>query len=187
MRQISRSRIDIWLHAFRQEFVMKPPARPELPVVAPENAEDREYLALMFQEHAEHARQHEVLRAAATGFFMALIAGLLAFAVGETSNHGRVWVAGILVCAVSVLGALLNYKHYERYRRHTTIRRGYRASLEAGITPALKTIQANCRAAHKIRFPFTSENMRLHSLWVVVYAVAFFVGVAVIVVGIVSR
>src|SRR5262245_9199969 len=92
---------------------------PPAPPTPPANQQDREYLSMRYEEHAEHARQHETLRAAVTGLVMALIAGLLAFAVetpGESS--GKQWVAGLLICVVSVIGVLLNLKHYERYRLH---------------------------------------------------------------------
>jgi hypothetical protein len=139
----------------------------------------------MFQEHAEHARQHEVLRAMAAGFLIALIAGLFAYVGAESAGGHKARVAGALVCAISILGWLLNYKHYERYRRNTTIRRGYPVSLEAKITPGIRTIHAQCRAYHKARFPFTSEHLPLHRLWAGVYVVTFIAGFAALV-GIIS-
>ena len=53
---------------------------------------DREYLTMMYKENAEHARQHENLRAVVGSLFMTLIAGLLVIAsdrwvVGLSSVH----------------------------------------------------------------------------------------------------
>jgi len=126
---------------------------------------------MMYEEHAEHARQHEVLRAAVTGLMMALIAGLLAFAV----DPGKQLMAGGLMCAVSLLGALLNHKHYERYELHKGILRGYRAALEAGVSPALAAINSTCRKKHEAQYPFT-HKVRLRTLWAVIYCATFLIG-----------
>ena len=55
-------------------------------------AEERDYLKMMYEENAEHARQHENMRGTATGSFIALIAGVMAFAAGE--NEHRIVVSG---------------------------------------------------------------------------------------------
>jgi hypothetical protein len=72
----------------------------------------------MYEEESEHARKHEEFRGTATNLFVALIAGLLAFAVGEHNSALRQWTSGILICGASVLGAIVSYKHYERYKFH---------------------------------------------------------------------
>jgi hypothetical protein len=62
--------------------------------------------------------------------------GLLAFAVGEASGPPRE-VAGFLICATSIVGALLNNKHYERFEFHLARSREFRRSLEnRKISPA---------------------------------------------------
>src|SRR5947208_3280588 len=81
--------------------------------------QEREYLRMRYDEDAEHARQHETLRAAATSLFMALIAGLLAFAVEQkTEDTGKQFAAGLLICCASVIGLLFNRVHEARRDLH---------------------------------------------------------------------
>jgi hypothetical protein len=71
--------------------------------------EERDYLRMRYEEDAEHARLHETVRAGATGLVMALVAGLLAFAVEQKDEmSGKQWVAGLLICGASLLGAVFN-------------------------------------------------------------------------------
>ena len=62
------------------------------------NDETRDYLRMLYEENAEHARAHEDLRAQATIIFMALIAG--AFTLVDKKP---VWI-GWLIFVVSLLG-----------------------------------------------------------------------------------
>jgi hypothetical protein len=136
--------------------------------------EDRDYLTMMYAEHAEEARQHETLRATATGLFVALIAGLLAFAVGDPE---RMRVAGVLICVVSFLGGILNHKHYERNRLHVHVLCGVRNTLEKGLTSGVSEISEWYRADHEIKNPTTSRRIKLHILWLIVYIITFIFGV----------
>src|SRR5580692_6505911 len=97
--------------------------------VPPQTDKDREYLKMMYEEQAEHARLHEELRGTATGLFIALIAGLLAFGVTEGAQTQRESVVGVMILVVSVVGSLVTYKHYERYNMHLSRLRGFRYSL----------------------------------------------------------
>ena len=142
----------------------------EPPVAKPVTAEDRTYLLAMYQEHAQHAREHEQLRASATALFVALIAGLLAYS--QTQRAGEV-EAGILICAVSALGALLNVKHHERFELHRGILGALRKSLEKGVTDGIAHINRDYRRWHETQRPFVSKRIRLHVLWLVVYALTF--------------
>lgn len=110
--------------------------------------EDREYLTMMYQEHAEHARQHETLRAAVTGLMMALIAGLLAFAVEQLN----VWLAGLGVCAASLLGMLLNHLHQARFEQHNDTLTKFRLALGKGVRQDFGDI----------RQPYQKGFFRLH-------------------------
>jgi disulfide bond formation protein DsbB len=156
----------------------------------PDNQDDRDYLVMMYEEHAEHARQHETLRAAVTGFFIALIAGLLA-APGNENSPQKI-IVGIIICIVSLLGLLLNEKHYERYHMHREILRGYRNSLEQGLgNKDLSKIRDKREECHKKEyrlFPWRNLcTLRLHHLWSAVYCLTFVVGVAWAVWGICHR
>jgi hypothetical protein len=114
----------------------------------PKNQADRDYLVMMYEEHAEHARQHETLRAAVAGFVIALVAGLLAT---DASKEHPVIIA-IVIGVVSLLGLLLNLKHYERYELHNEVLRGFRKSLEKGVDPPLRMLNDNCRKVHRAEY-----------------------------------
>jgi hypothetical protein len=129
---------------------------------------DRQYLTMMYEEHAEHARQHENLRAAVGSLFMTLVAGLLAFASDR-------WFVGLYVCIVSILGTLLNYVHYKRYKQHLEALRAFRKELEKGVSPSLA----------QIRKPFDTGWLRLHTLWTAIYVVTFLLGLVVVIRGLI--
>lgn len=157
---------------------MQPPS-----VAAPATAEEREYLRMMYEEHAEQARQHETLRATATSLLMALIAGILAFAATDAKDDPlKVWVSGSAICLLSLLGALLNQKHYERNRLHTDVLKGLRTSLERGLSPGIAAIPGAYRAWHDARWRF-ARNISLNKLWNVAYALTSAIGVYMILKG----
>lgn len=135
-------------------------------VATPLSEADREYLTMMYEENAEHARQHENLRAVVGSLFMTLIAGLLVIASDR-------WVVGLFVCIVSVLGALLNRVHYERYNHHVEILKAFRKELENGVSPHL---------AH-IRKSYDKGWLRLHTLWMVIYLATFLIGLVIVIRG----
>ena len=137
--------------------------------------EDREYLRMMYEENAEQARKHQEFRGTATALFMALIAGLLAFAVGGGGNQKQTWVAGLAICGSSIVGALVAHKHYERYEFHLRQLRGFRSALERGIMKGLDQISSECSEAHNAQHPIF-HRFRLHVLWLVVYGVTFLIG-----------
>jgi hypothetical protein len=158
------------------------PEESEEPAVpAPRTSEERDYLTMMYEEHAEHMRQHETLRAAVTGFFIALIAGLLAAPGSE--RHPQREIIGGAICVLSFLGLLLNEKHYERYLMHRSIVRGFRKSLEKGLSPRLRLINRNCRDYHENKHPILAKEIGLHELWRVVYMATLIVGIVLIVLG----
>src|SRR5271169_1013186 len=126
-RQVVEKKLSFLSNLYTLVWPIDNQDRPGVPPVATKEAieGDREYLNMMFEERAKHARQHETMRAMATGLFMALIAGLLAFAVGDGNTKIRVWAGGLLVCMVSIVGAAINQKHTERYRYHAELRDAY--------------------------------------------------------------
>jgi hypothetical protein len=144
--------------------------------VRPEKAEDREYLKMMYEEQAEHARLHEELRGAATSLFMALIAGLLAFAVTEGAEPRREWVAGATIIVVSLVGFSITYKHYERYKMHLSRLRGFRSSLELSITLSLRSINPEWTTYHEEQHRFSHKWPTLHAQWLFIYFVTGVVG-----------
>jgi hypothetical protein len=128
-------------------------------------AEEREYLRMRYEEDAEHARLHETLRAAVTGLMIALIAGLLAFAV----EHKAQWAAGVLVCGTSLIGLLFNHAHNNRYERHLRKLKAFRHKLEVEVSDDIKNVPNDAKS-----WP------SLHGLWLVIYVFTFLIGVVVI-------
>jgi hypothetical protein len=165
---------DFWK---RSKDFWKKPAKPT--VAKPKTQEDRDYLTMMYEEHAEHARQHEVLRAAATGFFLALIAGLLAATIGGSNTGNKDRIIGSIICGLSILGVILNAKHYERYRFHLDILRGFRKSLESGVTNTLTTINRDFRSYHESQHWIFSK-IDLNVLYLCIYVITFVIGAAVL-------
>lgn len=157
--------------------------KPRTPHVVPPITEiDREYLKMMYEEQAEHARLHEELRGTATGFFMALIAGLLAWAVGDGNIEARCRIVGPLIVTSSLIGAVLNAKHYERFQMHLSRLKGFRKSLEKVVWHELTTINDNWEKFHDQKNPNLSK-ISLHSLWNIIYVVTIIVGVITFIYG----
>jgi hypothetical protein len=144
--------------------------------------EDREYLRMMYEENAEQARKHQEFRGTATALFMALIAGLLAFAVGGGGDHKPIWVAGLAICGSSIVGALVAHKHYERYEFHLRRLTGFRSAIERGITKGLDQINSDCSKSHNAQHPIF-RRLRLHVLWLVVYGITFLIGIMLVLLG----
>ncbi|HEX2552887.1 MAG TPA: hypothetical protein VHL98_04245 [Microvirga sp.] len=149
---------------------MTKPQKPDVPT--PQDEKDRSFLIAMYQEHAEHARQHETLHATVATIFVSLIAGIFAYA---GANQTQIPLSGFLICGISVLGLLLNIKHHERDVMHRTILGGFRAALQKGLTSGMADINSNFRKYHKESWPKISA-MRLHHLWILVYVATFMIG-----------
>jgi len=136
--------------------------------------DDREFAKMMYEEHAEHARLHEELRAAATSLVIALISGsLAALFFFENQRHGV--AGGLVICGLSVLGIVLNVKHYERYVLHRDILRDFREKLQQGLSPTIQTLAEERRKTHEGAWPVISAT-RLHLLWLVVYVFTLGIG-----------
>jgi hypothetical protein len=149
----------------------------------PLSPEDREYLVMMCQDNGEYRRHHEALRSAADGFFIALIAGLLAFAA-TTSKSQSLALWGLAVCVTSVLGAILNYKHYERTEFHVNRMRGFRGALESGISQLYTKINSERDKEHIKRYGQVKQldiyGLKLHTLSLLVYVITFLLGLVLI-------
>jgi hypothetical protein len=155
-----------------------------MPNVIPNTPEDRDYLKMLYENHAEFARQHQVLRAAATGFFLALIAGLLAATVGGqgSSAGGRDQIVGIIICGLSILGFILNAKHYERNVLHEELEMKFHQSLEGGLgTEALTKINSETRNTHKDAYVLA--GVEIQTLYSFVYVATLIIGAVVLYFG----
>ena len=114
---------------------------------------------------------------------MAPIAGSHAWAVGEGTGPGRTPAAGLLIVAASVIGALVSFKHYERYQLHLSRQRGFRRSLEKEVTNDLTQI-ANLWDEHHDQQYHVIPGLRLHLLWLAIYGPTFLIGTSFLVYGI---
>lgn len=140
--------------------------------------EDREFLRMMYEEHAEHARAHEDLRGAATGFLVALIAGLLAYAAAEKGAL-QIGVSGLLTCATSIIGILIILKHYERFKFHCAELSLFRRSLEEEVFPTIRKLHGLAEHSHNLRFRVASR-IRIHFLWLSVFILLLAIGLLLI-------
>jgi hypothetical protein len=103
---------------------------------------------------------------------MALIAGLLAFAVEQNNElSGKQWAAGFLICAASILGLLLNYSHEARRNMHVNKMMESRHALEAEVSDRIKRVVIDRDKA----------GPSLRRLWMWIYVFTFIVGGALIV------
>jgi hypothetical protein len=163
----------------RQAFgIFQNPKDP--PNLVPKTPEDRDYLKMLYENHTEFARQHQVLRAAATGFFLALIAGLLAATVGQGASRAKDLIVGGIICGLSLLGFLLNAKHHERNALHEDLEMRLLQSLEGGLlTNALTTINSKTRQTHERHYVLA--GVEVQTLYSIVYVFTFLIGAVVII------
>ena len=144
-------------------------------VLAAITSEDRDYVRMMYEEHGEQARQHETLHAILTSLLVALIAGIFIFAANKGTDSPEMWVSGASICFLSMLGTILNQKHYERNRLHADVMLGLRISLEKNLSSGISSIPADFQRWHNRNWSIWSK-VSLHVLWNVVYAVTFMIG-----------
>ena len=146
--------------------------------VPPINEVEREYLLMMYEEHAEHARHHETLRAAVAAFFIALVAGLLA-APDISTHHPH--MVGLAIIVLGLAGLLLNMKHYERFELHREVMKGLRDCFEEAVTVPLRSMNGNRRDVHADKYgtyPWWRwlNNTDLHHFWSGVYGLIIALG-----------
>ena len=83
---------------------------------------------------------------------------------------------------ISILGAILNRKHYERNRMHVHILDGMSEALTRDLTDGISEINGNRRCSHAELSPIFSK-IRLNTLWMCVYFATFIVGCIMILLG----
>lgn len=143
----------------------------------------REALIALMVEHGERARLHETLRAETTNFSLALIGGLSAWS-SVVQEHS--FVGGLTIIGVSIWGALLGYKHFERHRRHLRVVESFRQTL--GIESqqvCARRIELEASEDHKRRFVkkyFLGdqiEQIEFHWLYLAIYLITIVIGMAI--------
>ena len=82
-----------------------------------------------YEEHAQHAREHEQLRAHVASTMAAMAAAVVGLAgVGGLSKADV--PAGFVVVVLSGLGVALSIKHYERFKMHTSVMKVVRDEID---------------------------------------------------------
>lgn len=126
------------------------------------------YQALLLAKYSEEraqARQHETLRASVTTYTTAIAGGILVFSA-ETSNSAESQlIAGGFVFLLGFVGALLSWKHYERFRYHS--RWGSQYDLKLRNSEPDLTIQdyQELKADHEVMFGAIAGT-RAYQLWI---------------------
>ena len=134
---------------------------------------DEEKIALdlywkMYNEHATQGRHHETLRATVSGLLVAAVAAL----IGLGKSDGQAVQIGWTVVSISVLGCLLNLKHYERNRLHTTVLAAFHDQMNSIMNNhnlELSAINNMARDEHET-FRLLS-GLPLNMLWIVIFAI----------------
>ena len=134
----------------------------------------RDYLLTKYREHNSQARQHENLRAMATNFIIAIAGAVLVF-VRDQDPEIRA-TAGIFLLVIGTFGALMSYKHYERFRYHKRYAREIDKRLrEREPADNLEHID-EIESRHKERFGWIART-RLYQLWVFVHLFVALLGI----------
>ena len=127
-----------------------------------------EQLALleMYKEQASQARQHETQRERLTGLVIAVAAALVALIATDLDSPSLGLLApSLFLVFLGVYAAVFSRKHYERYRLHTTVMRGFRDELEARLNNApLAKIRDTAAKKHNSEFAWLHDKS-LHLFW----------------------
>ncbi|HEX3346823.1 MAG TPA: hypothetical protein VHS58_01825 [Acetobacteraceae bacterium] len=137
--------------------------------------DDRAFIVMLYNEHASLARQQEWLRS--TWAMVIVVAIVVLVVVGADYEHKR--VAGALLCAVGVLGALTLNKHRERYDLHLRSMRAYRIELGHSVRQDLTRISLESRLQHN-RGHRLSRLIGTNLLWALVCLAAVTAGARMI-------
>jgi hypothetical protein len=138
----------------------------------------------MYNEHATQARHHDILRGTISTILVSVGAGIFSL---YNLNHGALGkehniYIGLLMIAVGALGGLLSYKHYERNQLHVSILRQFRGEID-NLPPSggsINAINAKGREDHRVEYPFTSEWLRVHQLWLAIFGIISGAGALII-------
>ena len=118
-----------------------------------------------YEEHAQHAREHEQLRAHVASTMAAMAAAVVGLAgVGGLSKADV--PAGFVVVVLSGLGVALSIKHYERFKMHTSVMKVVRDEIdrlqaEAGWAgPDTGRLRKTGEARHAAAFGVLGERKK---------------------------
>lgn len=118
-----------------------------------------------YAEQKNQARQHENLRASVANFTLAIAGGVLAFAGNKDSVAEFRIISALFVFMLGLFGALLSWKHYERFRWHQTFAVALDRMIE-DLTPAAKIVDYKCRQAEHERKWRIIASGRAYLLWI---------------------
>ena len=141
-----------------------------------------EYLSSIYNQHWEHGRSHEGLRGVSTGLFMALIGGALAFSASSDVPAAET-IGGVTIAIASILGLLLNIKHYERFKFHQHMTNRARDVMARYIRRDVAEVGETVKAPFAKRHPMISQ-MQVQWLWAIIFLLTLALGTVLTVEGI---
>ncbi len=133
-----------------------------------------------YKEHRTQARQHETLRSSLVTFTGAAAGAVLGFS-GSAVDLAFKMAAAVFLVMMGAFAAVMAYKHYERFRYHTTLAREYDKRL-VSLSDKIVNLENydELKAKHLRRFGWVVEA-RAHVGWIAFPALISALGLALLV------
>lgn len=153
------------------------------------DAQRKDILLAMYNEHATHVRHHESQRATIATLSVAVISALIGIAtIDESLNLWDVPFT-LLVTFFGIFSALFVAKSFERAVFHTERLRGFREELDSVFMGGrLRIIKAKSDTRHgrnkKNQILELGRKTRLHVLWVMLFVLITIVGIIMTIISI---
>jgi hypothetical protein len=140
--------------------------------------DEKEILALLYQEECSFARHHEELRASVANIIIAVSAGGMGLVAFDQKLAVDDIPLTLFIAILGVFGAVFGSKHYERVRLHLNRARQYTKRLEE-LAPDMRiaSLREAGDEANKKRFPRLFP-LRLNSFWVALHLLIALLGVS---------
>lgn len=149
--------------------------------------EDKLFIDLawkMYNEQATQARQHETLRASSATLLFTL--GGVVIGLGQFTKYStekpfiNLFLIGMFLMIVSLLGFLIVHKHYDRNRMHVVRMRAYRKSIDQIFEKynirKISPIGSEASREYENENPFWAKIVRLNFLWGGAFILLFLIG-----------
>ena len=133
-----------------------------------------------YKEHRTQARQHETLRSSLVAFTGAAAGAVLGLAGAGGADKTFKLAAAAFLVLMGTFAALMAYKHYERFRYHTTLAKEFDKRL---ISLSDKIVHLEnydeLKAKHVKRFGWVVEA-RAHLGWILFPALIAVLGLVLL-------
>jgi hypothetical protein len=133
-----------------------------------------------YKEHRTQARQHETLRSTLVTITGATAGAVLSLSGAQGADPHFKLAAAVFLVTIGVFAAVMAYKHYERFRYHTTLAKEFDKRL---ISLSDKIVNLNnydeLKAKHIKRFGWIVEA-RAHVGWIVFPGLIAVLGAALV-------